>query len=254
MSTENQNQEKTKSDKQYHTFTGTLGADADVREVKGEKLVAAISVYVKDDAGNSKRHDATLWDETIEKHFTAKKMENFDKNTVKEFADNLKKGDQVKINGYFKDVDYKDKEGNPKTKQEFVITNFNNHTAKADVKHEHAENVKITGKINNDPIITDEEGKKKAVFYINYKPDENSDWVSKKCQVIGDYVDKCKITELKKGDIATIEGFEGSKYERPIKGTDNKELVSDIFVGETKVVKQSQEKSQEQSQGPGIGM
>ena len=97
--------EKTENVKERITLKGNLGQDPVITKVKGDKIVAAFSIAVKQEGGDKEKpnwQQVQVWNEAIEKNKIA----------------DLKKGDFVELKGYM-GKDYQNSK--QETKQDFVL-------------------------------------------------------------------------------------------------------------------------------------
>jgi single-stranded DNA-binding protein len=204
------------------TVKGRLGADVEVKPVQMKNLeikkVATFSVAT------------TVNNETVWQNVQMWE-DKFPPN-----VNDLKKGDSVELQGYFKP--YKDKHG--KEQKEFITTTFVGHQPK--VANENL--VTFKGNLGGDPQIkTLEGGRQVANFSIGIKANqEEVKWQNS--QVWEGKIDKLKINELKKGDFIEIKGTFAKEYPNS-KG----ETVKDVIVQELKVLKTALELNEKKNSG-----
>lgn len=84
-------------------FNGYLSADADIRYFESGKCKTTFSIPLKPKEGDAVWLNCECWGRTAEK------------------CAELKKGDEILVFGYFKESEYKNKEGETKTKTVFIV-------------------------------------------------------------------------------------------------------------------------------------
>lgn len=241
--------------KKYETFTGRVGADAEVKADKTGKQYAYFSV-AETIPGSSepKWHNVQIWE-----GLATERAKVTEKEDVKAFLEKFKTGDSVTLNGYMENRPYKDKDGVQQMGEDFKVTDVRKHVPKEELAKakEHVQNeanqIEIKGRLGTDPKITTNE--KGRVAYFNLAENTGSETKWHNCKAAGDYIEKACIANLKKGDLVTVKGFQGKEYAYTHKeGTEKAgqvEMRRDVYVGETAVIKHAETKEQNQSENKG---
>ncbi len=187
---ENKNEKK-----EFVTLEGFIGADAQLVESSNAKKMVANFSVAEGKGQNLKWHNIQLWEDAMKK---AAGKDLTKEEILNDFS--AKKGDYVKLSGYFKSYEGKNGPG-----QIFVVSEILDHKAKSNVEKKQVET--LVGRLGGDPEINKKDEKEYARFSVALdKKDSEGKTVWKQCVAFSEYIDSAHIREMKKGDIVTLNG------------------------------------------------